>query len=45
MRFEVLMMANIKIIIFWDIMPCCLVNGYQCFGGTWSLPLHGRKIL
>jgi hypothetical protein len=22
-----------KFTLFWDVMPCSLVNSYQCFGG------------
>jgi hypothetical protein len=28
---------NIKIKIFWDVTPCCLVCRYKCIGGTCSL--------
>jgi hypothetical protein len=36
-RFEVLIMMNIKTEIFWDLIPYSLVGGYQCFGGTCHL--------
>jgi hypothetical protein len=29
MKFEVLMAVNIKTAVFWDVMPCSLVDGYH----------------
>jgi hypothetical protein len=26
---------NIKIMVFWDVTPCSLVDRYQNFGKTW----------
>jgi hypothetical protein len=33
MGFEVLMTVKTLILIFWVVIPCNLVGGYQCFGG------------
>jgi hypothetical protein len=27
-------MLGMKITVCWDVMPCSLVDGYQCFRGT-----------
>jgi hypothetical protein len=43
MRLENLMAVNVKITVFWDGMPCSLVDRYQCFGGTSYLQLQGRR--
>jgi len=32
-------MAQVE--VFWVVMPCNLVEGYHCFGGTWCLPEDG----
>jgi hypothetical protein len=29
MKFEVLMAVNIKTAVFWDVMPCNLIDGYH----------------
>jgi hypothetical protein len=34
-RFEVLMMVNIKTGVFWDVTPCILVCIYLRFGGIY----------
>jgi hypothetical protein len=39
MRFGVLMVVNIKITVFLDLMSCNLVDGYHCFRGTLLLLL------
>jgi hypothetical protein len=41
--FEVLTDANIKITVFWDVMPCSLVNRCQNFGGMCYLYLQGEE--
>jgi hypothetical protein len=33
-----------KIINFWDMMLCILVDHYQCFGGTCRLHPQGRRV-
>jgi hypothetical protein len=33
MRFKVLMAVNIKIMVFWDMIPYSLLNRNQHFGG------------
>jgi hypothetical protein len=30
----------LQIIVFWIMTPCCLLNRYWCFGGTWCLLLR-----
>jgi hypothetical protein len=30
-------LTGIQIAVLWDVIPCCLVDGYQRFGGTCSL--------
>jgi hypothetical protein len=35
---------NIKITVFWDVIPCSLVNVYECFRGKYSLYFQGRRI-
>jgi hypothetical protein len=33
-KFQVLTAVSMKIIVFWGVMPCIVVNMYQCVGGT-----------
>lgn len=33
-RFEVFTVVKIDIVVFWVVMPCCLIDGRHCFGGT-----------
>jgi hypothetical protein len=40
--FEVLTTVTIKSTVFWDVMPCCLVEFQQRFGKTYCLRLQGR---
>jgi hypothetical protein len=35
--FENLMAMTLKIVVSWDVMPFCLLDKYQHFGGTWYL--------
>jgi hypothetical protein len=35
--------VKIKILAFWDVMSCSLVDMYQCFGGICYLHLQGRR--
>jgi hypothetical protein len=51
-RDKVFTVMNIKIMVFWDVTLCSLVNRYQSFGGTLCLHLHyfypkdcGRRFL
>jgi hypothetical protein len=30
-RFEILIVADIRNVVFWNVMSCSLVDGYQCF--------------
>jgi hypothetical protein len=41
MRFGVFTAVKIWIVVSWVMTWCCLVGGYQCFGRTYHLPLHG----
>jgi hypothetical protein len=34
MRFEVLVVVNIKIIVFWDVRPCNVVDRYWRKGSS-----------
>jgi hypothetical protein len=43
-RFEVLMTLNMKSSAFWYVMPCSLVDRYQCFGRTCYLHLQSGKL-
>jgi len=29
--------SSIKITVLWDMTPCSLVDGCQCFGGTFCI--------
>jgi hypothetical protein len=40
MRSEVVSAVKVGIVVFWIIVSCSLVNGYQHFGGTYNLCLH-----
>lgn len=42
--FEVLMVVNIKIMVFWNVLLCSLVGRHQNFRGTCCLNLHGRSV-
>jgi hypothetical protein len=43
-RFEIPTAVSIMTTVFWDVAPCSLVDGYQCFEGTFSLRLqHTQK--
>jgi hypothetical protein len=33
LRFEVVMMVNMKITVYWDVMSCSLVDVHQCLKG------------
>jgi hypothetical protein len=41
--FEVLMVVNVKIIVFWDVTRCSLVDRYQRFTQTYCLHLQDRN--
>jgi hypothetical protein len=41
LRHEAFMTGNAKIIVFWGVMPCSPVGGYQLFAVTCCLVLHG----
>jgi hypothetical protein len=43
-RFEVFTVVKIQIKVFWIVMPCSFVVGYQCFGGPFCLHLHSEVI-
>jgi hypothetical protein len=38
------MAVTMKGTIFWDVMPCSLVENYQRFGGMYSLHLQGQGV-
>jgi hypothetical protein len=40
-RFQVFMLASMKITVFWDVAPCSLVEVYRRFGGAYCLQLQG----
>jgi hypothetical protein len=40
MRLEVLIVVKMVMVVVWVVMPCGLVDGYQCFGGKYCLHLH-----
>jgi hypothetical protein len=44
MEFEVLMAANIKITVFWDVMPCSSVKRSHRFGGIYCLHLYEKEM-
>jgi hypothetical protein len=35
---------KIQVEVFWVVMPCGVVVGYQYFGGPWCLHLQGEVI-
>jgi hypothetical protein len=37
MRFKVFTVVKVWIVVFWDVMPCSLVAGYQSFVGTYCM--------
>jgi hypothetical protein len=37
MRFRVLTAASMKMIVFWNVAPCNLVDIYRRFGGAYCL--------
>jgi hypothetical protein len=39
-RFEVFMTVKIQFKVFWVVMPCSVVVGYECFGGPCQIYLH-----
>lgn len=42
--FQVLL-ASIKVVAFWDVLPYSLINGHWCSGGTCCLHDQGRRVL
>jgi hypothetical protein len=42
LRFDVLAVGNIKALIFWNVVQCCLVHGYKCFEGI-CLPIFNPE--
>jgi hypothetical protein len=40
--FEVLTAASMKMVVFWVVMLCSLVEVYQCFRGTCYLHHQGN---
>jgi hypothetical protein len=43
MRFGVIMAVHMEITVFWDVMPCSLVESYHT-AGTSCLQLKGRTL-
>jgi hypothetical protein len=41
--FEVVIVISINITVFWDVMPCILVDGYHCCSWTYCLNLEVRR--
>jgi hypothetical protein len=35
MRFEVFMAVKLSVVVFWILMQCGVVGGYQCFIGMY----------
>jgi hypothetical protein len=35
--FQVLTATSMKMAVFWDVVPCSLVDVYRCFRGTYCL--------
>jgi hypothetical protein len=42
LRYEVLRAITVKIIAFWDVMPCSLADVYRSFGRAHCLHLLGK---
>jgi hypothetical protein len=40
-RFQALSAGNVKVTVFWDVVPCSLVEVYQCLRGAYCLHLEG----
>jgi hypothetical protein len=45
MRFEVFMLSNMEITVFYDVTPCVLVYRYHHFGGICCLCHEGKRVL
>jgi hypothetical protein len=41
-RFEVLRVVKTQVEVFWVVMQCSVVVGYQCLGGACCLHLQGE---
>jgi hypothetical protein len=37
------MVANVKIMVVWDVVPCSLVDRYQHFGETWCFHVEDGR--
>jgi hypothetical protein len=35
--------VTVLMVVFWAVTPCGLTYGYQCYGGTYCLHLHGWR--
>jgi hypothetical protein len=42
--YKVLTAVNMKITLFWNVIPCSLVERYQCFGRTCCFHLQIRRV-
>jgi hypothetical protein len=40
-RFQVLTVASMKMVVFWDVAPCSLAEIYRRFRGVYSLHHQG----
>jgi hypothetical protein len=45
MRLEVLLTVTMKVIVFWDVVPCSLLDRYQCIGGICCNEAGGSRVL
>jgi hypothetical protein len=43
LRFQALTAVNVKVVIFWDMTPCSLVDRYRCFRRTCHFHPQGRR--
>jgi hypothetical protein len=41
-RYEVFMAVEFQVVVFWIVMPCSVVVGYQCFRRFFCLHLQGE---
>jgi hypothetical protein len=44
-RFQVFTAASMKMAVFWIVVPCSLVEVYQCFRGACYFHHHGNHLV